>query len=62
VIKCLGISSNSEKVGHEDLERYSKLFENPLTGAHLSALAALFGWRAEDGDQVRAAGILSVSC
>lgn len=61
VIKCLGLSHDVEKVSHQALDSYCKLFENPLTDVHLSALAALFGWKVEDGDQARATDTLSVS-
>lgn len=62
VIKCLGLLQDVEKVSQEALDNYCKLFLNPLTDAHLSALAALFGWKVEDAFQARAANSLAVSC
>jgi hypothetical protein len=34
-------------------DQYGKLFEKPLTETHLAALAAIFGWKADDSEEVR---------
>jgi hypothetical protein len=55
VMKSLGFG-NQEKFSIEDQDRYCKLFGAMLSDPHVSALAAIFGWAVDDGDEVRSAG------
>jgi hypothetical protein len=41
-------------------DSYSKLFKPLLSNSHVSALAAIFGWEVGDGEQVRAADVLTI--
>ncbi|KAJ1279148.1 hypothetical protein BS78_04G132800 [Paspalum vaginatum] len=60
VIRSLGFSVEQEKFDQDTQDSYCKLFGNTLSDAHLSALAALFGWEVGEGEEVRSAA--SVAC
>ncbi|KAJ1257223.1 hypothetical protein BS78_K172400 [Paspalum vaginatum] len=53
VIKSLGLSNEKELIDQKAQDDYSKLFEKPLTDVDLAALAAIFGWQSDHGDDVR---------
>jgi hypothetical protein len=41
-------------------DNYSKLFRPLLSVSHVCALAAIFGWKVGDGEQVRAAYVITM--
>ena len=55
VCRQLGFADGEERVSIVAMEHYATLFDQPLSREHLKALAALFGWDAPPGDEVRAA-------
>lgn len=48
---------NQEKFSITEQDRYSKLFGESLSDPKVSALAAIFGWTVEEGDEVRSADL-----
>lgn len=60
VMCCLGFSVKDKGISQEAKERYSKLFHNPLSYAHLAALAAIFGWKTNE-DQVHPSSLVCVA-
>ncbi|PNT67103.1 hypothetical protein BRADI_3g20864v3 [Brachypodium distachyon] len=44
LIQHLGLAREGEHIGDEALQAYLRLFEQPLSTEHLSAILALFGW------------------
>jgi hypothetical protein len=45
-MKVLHVINENEGISPEALDKYSKLFDQPLLPSHVQALAALFGWTA----------------
>jgi hypothetical protein len=54
VMRALDIPGETEGISQEALEQYSKLFtqSSPLIGSHVQALAALFGWRTANEEEL----------
>jgi hypothetical protein len=48
VMRVLHVIDENEGINPEALDRYSKLFDKPLSPSHIQALAALFGWSAPE--------------
>ena len=44
ILRSLGLFSDGAQLSGEALDRYARLFERPLSRAHIEALATLFGW------------------
>lgn len=47
-MRSLGFGENQERLRQEDMDEYAKLFSQPLSEAHIKALAMLFGWTIPD--------------
>lgn len=56
VMRSMGFG-NQEKFSITEQDRYSKLFGESLSDPKVSALAAIFGWTVEEGDEVRSADL-----
>jgi hypothetical protein len=48
VMRALQVIDVNEGVSQEALQKYSRLFDQPLPPSHVQALAALFGWTAPE--------------
>lgn len=59
VMRQLGFEEK-EIIGPEAQDKYSKLFKPLNNESHVAAMAAIFGWEVGDGEQVRAADILTI--
>jgi hypothetical protein len=59
VIRSLGLTAKEEAIDQKAQDNYFKLFEGQLTGSHLAALAAIFGWQAEHFDDFRSLELLA---
>jgi hypothetical protein len=44
IMRALHVIDESDGISQEALDRYSRLFDQPLPPSHVQALAALFGW------------------
>ena len=47
-MRALQVIDVNEGISQEALQRYSRLFDQPLPPSHVQALAALFGWTAPE--------------
>lgn len=61
VIRRLGLVAEDEHVGQEALDAFARLFQAPLSRAHVVALAALSGFQVPMGAQVHDIDILCSS-
>jgi hypothetical protein len=59
VMRQLGFEER-EIIQPDAQDNYSKLFKPLLSDSHVCALAAIFGWEVGDGEQVRAADVLTM--
>jgi hypothetical protein len=59
VIRSLGLAAKEEAIDQKAQDNYFKLFEGRLTDSHLAALAAIFGWLAEQIDDFRSLELLA---
>lgn len=48
LMKKLGIISDQHPMTPQDMDAYGKLFDHPLSPAHIAALTALFHWTVPD--------------
>jgi hypothetical protein len=60
IIRRLCLAHEGDTIGDEALQAYIRLFEQPLSDAHIAAVLALFGWEPsvlpmQDDDVVGAA-------
>jgi hypothetical protein len=44
-MRNLGVIGENENIDHQVQEEYARLFSEPLSDIHIVALAALFGWK-----------------
>jgi hypothetical protein len=44
VCRLLGFCDEQENISFQDARKYASLFDAALSGDHIAALAALFGW------------------
>lgn len=58
LMRKLGVLSDAEHITQEAREAYSRLFEHPLSRAHLMALTALFGWTVPAEDEARSPDLI----
>jgi hypothetical protein len=58
VMRALDIIGETEGIDQRSLDEYGMLFarSSSLTGIHVQAMAALFGWATPDEDELSAAG------
>uniref|UniRef100_A0A0A9ALP9 Uncharacterized protein n=1 Tax=Arundo donax TaxID=35708 RepID=A0A0A9ALP9_ARUDO len=49
-MRCLGLLLEVRGITPEAQDDYARLFEHPLSRAHLVALSALFGWAVPEED------------
>jgi hypothetical protein len=59
VMRQLGFEER-EIIQPDAQDNYSKLFRPLLSVSHACALAAIFGWEVGDGEQVRAADVITL--
>lgn len=59
-MRNLGFGLN-ERIDPATQGNYSKLYGQPLAESHVVALAALFGWTVEEGEQVRSLDLIAFS-
>uniref|UniRef100_A0A0A8Z4F8 Uncharacterized protein n=1 Tax=Arundo donax TaxID=35708 RepID=A0A0A8Z4F8_ARUDO len=60
-MRKLGIIEDGVRVDPSSQDAYARLFDQPLSRAHLIALAALFGWVVPDDGEVHSVQML-VEC
>lgn len=54
----LGYSTDAARIDQRAQDKYSELFKTTINDVHLSALAAIFGWRTDKMDDPCASGAL----
>ena len=45
IMRAVGIITNNNGMDQRALDEYANLLKTPLSGSHIKALAALFGWQ-----------------
>lgn len=48
VMRALGIAKGQERISQQALDDYVRVFNQPLSAAHIRVLTSLFGWAPED--------------
>lgn len=59
VIKSLGFAAQNEKISQEAQDAYNKLFVNPASDAHMVALASIFGWTVDEGEEIKSVDLIA---
>lgn len=59
-MRKVGVISDEESITPEAREAYMHLFQHPLSRAHLTALASLFGWTVPPEGEARSSDLLLV--
>jgi hypothetical protein len=55
----LGFAAQNEKISQEAQDAYNKLFVNPASDAHMVALASIFGWTVDEGEEIKSVDLIA---
>lgn len=55
----MGFAAQNEKISQEAQDAYNKLFVNPASDAHMVALASIFGWTVDEGEEIKSVDLIA---